>query len=101
MGFYVGQRVVCITEWEEPRYHDEIFPKRGCFYTVRTADVEGDEQWLRLNEIVNPALEYEEGIGEAKFLSYGFRPVEERQTDISVFAEMLTKAPQELEREGV
>lgn len=99
MGFHVGQRVVCVVDWEEPAYPDEIFPKLGVLYTVRSVDLNDDVQYLRLHEIVNLPHFYEEGgFGEPNFEESGFLPITERKTDISVFTAMLIGAPKEMER---
>jgi hypothetical protein len=91
MTFHVGQKVVCVVEFDG-HYGQEIFPKRGGIYTVRTAEVEDDGQWIRLHEIVNPAAKYAERFDECMFAACGFRPVVERKTDISIFKKMLTDA---------
>lgn len=96
MTFHVGQRVVCISRFDDDPDGYTTFPRRGQIYTVRTVEAEDGREWLRLHEIFNDPSGYEEGI-EGRFWSARFRPVVERTTDISIFRWMLTGAPNETE----
>lgn len=98
MAFRVGQKVVCVEAWS--RYGlgrgDEIGPTQDSIYTIREIGVGlhptcPDELHVRLDEIVNPVIEYKCGKYEVAFRATRFRPVVERKTDISVFTAMLTK----------
>src|SRR6266566_2740334 len=93
--FVVGQQVYCIRDdWEI--YEDEISPKKGNIYTIRSMEMINDYEYgeclgLRFKEIVNPVLTYTDGIGEAIFHALCFRPIKE--TSIDVFKAILKKIP--------
>ena len=87
--FEVGQRVVCIKDAWNVTW-GEAAPVYMGIYTIR--DIEPDYKnrvGLRFREIVNPALEYRDGLKETAFVWTGFKPV----TDISIFKKMLVPAP--------
>ena len=66
-------------------------PVKGNIYTIRDIlDVSYYGPCCRLQEIVNQPRQYNEGFHEAGYGVYGFRPVVERKTDISVFQSLLT-----------
>lgn len=91
MTFRVGQKVVCIRKdaWEGG-YQDETDPIYGHVYTIREiVDYPHGPVGLLLVEIVNPPRHYAEGFHECDFQSPNFRPVVERNTDISIFTAML------------
>jgi hypothetical protein len=89
MTFHIGQKVVCVYPF---KYDDLIIkPRKGRIYTIRVIDdafLDSLEKcpkclwYFRFNEIPGDAI---------SFGSCGFRPLEERQTDISVFTGMLKK----------
>ena len=91
--FYVGQKVVCINDdgmlGHKLAAKVSSLPVRGSIYTVRDV-VSPDEispcLGLLLEEIIgeiHPGWHEEYG-----FRSDRFRPIVERKTDISIFAEM-------------
>jgi hypothetical protein len=92
--FRIGQQVVCIHDVSSPPANEfQNVPVKGSIYTVRgfvLPDV-GYERTpgMLLEEVVNPAWEYKEGIFEPSFHPYRFRPLIQRKTDISVFKRML------------
>lgn len=93
--FDVGQRVVCIVDAEWVLAVTQVpctgaLPVKGCVYTIRSITaavvVYGGkvvDLWLELHELSG---EYE---------ASAFRPV--RNTDISVFTDLLAPTPKELE----
>lgn len=98
--FYVGQKVVCVSD--EPKnpcvlngriLADDYwpnFPKKGKIYTVRGFFCDDpDLCGIYLVELINPVRHYTKGFVEGGFRAENFRPLEERKTDISIFTEML------------
>lgn len=88
---FVGRKVVCVWDTWDAR-NGEITPKKGEVYTIRDAEsgVTASERiYIRLAEIVNEPRMYVEGTHECNFYKGAFRPLVDRQTDISVFREML------------
>lgn len=89
--YYVGQEVVCIKEEDPERYYECALPRLNCHYTVRA--IQEDGIWL--HEIVNKKMVCEhtlhggEIFDEPNFDIKHFRPVQKKQTDISVFTNML------------
>lgn len=107
MAFYVGQKVVCVggkgkgsysqDDWDAwVAYYQIALPQRGTIYTVRQIwDAPDGLQRIRLMEIVNPPADYSDALKqEPWFLSRQFRPLDERETDISVFTSLLTPTQQ-------
>ena len=99
MNFRVGQKVVCVDDAED-------FPdvegidwrpleiKKGNIYVVRwcgphTDNILGTEICVRLVGFVRPDDDYD----DLPFRASRFRPIVERETDISVFTRMLTPTP--------
>lgn len=89
--FRVGQKVVCVDD--NPNGDSGVFPKEGSIYTVSWCS-----EWynpissralicVRLAEINRPKSR----LGFVfPYRATRFRPVVERETDISVFQKMLT-----------
>ena len=95
-GFHIGQVVVCVDARPHPTAGDiGEYPVEGGVYTIRSFSVGENELGLRLEEIVNPVLEFEcDGIAEmteVSFLSYRFRPAKE--TSLEVFDAALKGLP--------
>jgi hypothetical protein len=90
MMFHVGQKVVCVDEFDfiEP---DEVPPVKGHVYTIRGMTDKGEGLFIVLEEIVNLPRQYDEGFAEAEFDAECFRPV--RTTSIEIFERMLTQLP--------
>ncbi|WNV09994.1 hypothetical protein [Tardiphaga sp. 709] len=96
MTFRVGQKVVCVAQCRA-KLPCEVMPRMGQIYTIRSiCDYDDGIPGLLFAEIRNPELHYADGFGECDFNALKFRPVVERETDISVFHEILrtTKAPE-------
>ena len=99
-NFVVGQKVVCVDDkWansDHPVHKETIHPKIGHVYTIRDMgpNVDG-EIALRFVEIRNKRRLFRDGVDEANFFHWHFRPVKENKTDISIFKKMLTPAPKE------
>ena len=93
MTFRVGQEVVCIhaTKWY-PRMGETNVVK-GKKYTIRGFDgvLPEGTNGIVLEEIVNPVLPYNKGLGEAGFHPNQFRPVV--KTNIEIFTAMLAPSP--------
>lgn len=102
LEWHVGMKVVCVGcegtpkplgYWEKwQRGWGVTKPSRGEVYTIRSIDVCKGVVFIRLVELVNPIAQYVEGPMEPWWPAKGFRPVEPRKTDISVFTAMLTGA---------
>jgi hypothetical protein len=105
MAFNIGQKVVCVDDVFSSSWNDiPNKPRRGRIYTVRGtcfydyADAPYAPA-VYLEELLNP-LRIVAQVDTAKFYAVElpfwagrFRPVTERKTDISVFTDMLTDAP--------
>lgn len=98
MTFFIGQKVVCIAKgtWEltKKKHPGVIVPVRGNIYTVRETyrdpffGIEG----IRLREVVNSSVTFFNGTPyyiELGWLPQEFKPLEERETDISIFKKLL------------
>jgi len=94
----VGQRVECIAKGDWSRTMQEcpalIVPRHGQIYTIREVyrDPFQGHTAIRLVEIVNPDHLVMKGLIlylEAGWLPHEFRPLDERETDISVFTKLL------------
>ena len=107
--FHIGQRIICVDDRfvGENRVFDPTFtarcpnlPVKGRVYTVRGFVVPyawyPDMPGLLLEEIINPLCPYFEGTFEPSFFPSHFRPLTERNTDISVFMAMLENAPEKV-----
>lgn len=99
-SFRVGQKVVCINGEISDReladfYRSEgiVFPRTGTVYTIRQILWLQEFYAIRLEEIVNPIVEYRAITLEHAFHVDRFRPVVERKTDISQFKAMLNYQP--------
>lgn len=90
MTFRVGQKVICVDD-EQPRIR--IRPVvRGGVYTIRDIGEEPlypGQYWVLLEEIRNTARD---ALGELAYRTSRFRPIVERNTDISFAHEILKKA---------
>lgn len=96
-SWHVGMKVVLIDDNWGPR-HDiargVVNPVKGVVYTVRSVQMAlSGFVCITLNEIRNPILQYRSSIGERLYRAYRFRPVQTRQTDISIFTAMLSPKP--------
>lgn len=94
--FVVGQRVVCVSEGFSGKWDlslGEKGPKANGIYTIRNMYVDSaGTVGLQFREIVNPPLQYSDGVHECGFLWKRFRPLRERptETDISALRTLLT-----------
>jgi hypothetical protein len=93
MTFHVGQKVVCVDDsWEHvPGESDGLDGlKKGSIYTVRKAGLtgwDGRGPCLCIVEIVRRHISPK--CDDAPYWERRFRPLVERETDISVFTAML------------
>lgn len=94
MTFHVGQKVVCISEFEESeaaKYFGVALPIVNDVYTVRNLVLcDEGELGLRVAEITNPEVTHRCGTYAEPAFSYRcFRPAVEKKTDISIFTDLL------------
>lgn len=82
-----GRKIVCVTNaWEH--FVQEATPEKGAVYTIRDVILsEHGIPHVRLEELRNPVLHYEDGSAECAYTIEGFKPL----TDIRVFEKMLKK----------
>lgn len=91
----VGDKVVCVeVGWSDAV--DEIVPEFGRVYTIRDIEVDWDGVFFKLSEIKNEPTWYSDGFFECVFEAENFRPVQPRQTDISIFTRLLNTTPADL-----
>lgn len=78
MSFRVGQKVVCVYDFEANRgnYINELLPVINEIYTIRALVKPNDPSCL-LVEIVNRPQQYIDAFGEVYFRLSCFRPVDE------------------------
>src|SRR6266576_254813 len=91
--FVVGQQVICIEDdWNIYENEERVnFPKKGNIYTIRSMEMMyGVELGLTFVEIVNPIAIYDDGLGEAVFAAYCFRPIVETSIDVFIAILMIT-----------
>jgi hypothetical protein len=98
----VGDKVVALSfTGSEGGYGDEILPIEGTVYTIRDIMFHEGAICFRLEEIRNDVRLYlVDGapcVCEITFKWSRFRPVQPRQTDISVFERLLNTVPSDLE----
>lgn len=100
--FHIGQKVVCITRKSlYPNYIGRLrnppLLKVGGIYTIREIDLRYidlvGQPGVRLEELRFPPRESVWGMTELALAMSRFRPIIERKTDISVFTDMLLRAP--------
>lgn len=92
MSFHIGQKIeyvggsLSLSERLQRWIHPYRNPDKGVIYTVvNVYYCVDDEQVIELLEFPSPA----DGYWDAGFYANAFRPVVERNTDISVFKRML------------
>lgn len=98
VDWFAGMKVVCVdTDWTHPELaaylvsRGAVLPVTGKIYTIREIGPHMDGTiCVRVREILNPVIPYP-GFkdGEPSFEARRFRPVQPRQTDISIFTQML------------
>src|ERR1700687_6044735 len=96
--FRVGQKVVCVDDMGHGRYSpfatcnfDLEGLRKGEVYTIRDIGRALGVDVVRLEEIHRS---YSSFVGDENFYAgQRFRPIVERQTDISIFTKMLTDKP--------
>ena len=95
---YVGRRVVCINDNWEWRVPGVTYPAQDAVYTVRGSEGACDSQdpatcaqapYIWLTQIINPTVVCADGLFEPSFSHEAFRPVLERETDISALTALL------------
>lgn len=95
MTFRVGQKVVFVGGPSHVKNWTNLISqlKVGQICTVRDVDHRYLEAYgfvgLRVEEEYFPPMEWAGGMTEPATLSYKFRPIVERKTDISIFTAML------------
>lgn len=93
--FRIGQKVVCI---DDSHHHPFIgwfvLPKKDSVYTIRSfyECPLTKKIGLRFYEIKNKEFSFVDGYAEPAFDKDGFRPLVTKETDISIFTEILHKA---------
>lgn len=97
LDWHVGMKVVCVEEFEHNG--TEHLPLVGAIYTLRglRRSKYTDRLYVQLVEVVNVPRQYAGEFGEPWFSVEGFRPVQTKKTDISVFQAMLTGNKQKVE----
>jgi len=97
-NFRVGQKIVCIRDWEPWQraiapLDGVVLPEMGVIYTVREVGTLIDLPCVWLNEVRNELDHYNGMIYEQGWDPKRFKPVVERKTDISQFQAMLNYQP--------
>ena len=98
--FVIGQKVVCKdTKWVSGINCNK--PVLGGVYTIRDIipPEYGEEACLVFHEIFNESLCYDMSDCEPCFFHWHFASIQETNTDISVFEELLTPKPKEKVKE--
>lgn len=86
-----GVKCVCVdASWPSGSwYGPEALPVKGQQYTIRDLETYEGTNCCRLVEIVNPLMDYNQGMIEAAFALKRFRPLVTQQDDIALFAHHL------------
>lgn len=73
---YVGQKVVCVSGWEQHSHIDQ-YPARGCVYTINEIVMAKSGECGRLLEEISnvPVSHPVDGFGDPSFRAWGFRPL--------------------------
>jgi hypothetical protein len=94
--FAIGQKIVCVRDdWKHAlfglsvRETDERYPVKDCVYTVIGHD------WLLLSDL--PGVMIAEVKNDCIWAEQNFRPIEPRETDISVFKRLLVDPKQKID----
>ena len=88
--FHVGQDVVCIQDdWTTK--NGEKCPQRGFIYRIRDLTCFDNIDALRLEELVNAPIHYDQCFGGCSFVATFFRPV--KHTNIDSIAEAMKRLP--------
>lgn len=97
--FHLGQKVVCVEQFDTPYFRNETVPVKGEVYTIRGIvpvsefPIYVNNPGVYLEEIVNPLNLYltwtGERLAEQCWDIMFFRPLVERKTDISIFTALL------------
>jgi hypothetical protein len=94
--FAVGEKIMCVRDdWKNPlsglsvRETDERYPVKDGVYTVIGHD------WLLLSDL--PGLVIAEVNNNLIWAEKNFRPIEPRETDISVFKKLLVSAKDKID----
>lgn len=97
-----GMKVVCIVNWWNTEGKPISCPQENQVYTVRDIREVPDDKnvpcAILLYEIRNPIFQWRVCASEPHFNINGFRPAVTRETDISVFTELLKKKELETEQ---
>ena|ERR1041384_7187080 len=78
-NFKVGQKVVCVSSLERDEFDFEygvFHPVKNEMYTIRRICEDASGIAFGLEEIINPILQYEDGIDEQLYYSHHFRPLD-------------------------
>ena len=94
--WHVGMEVVCVEEPEDNGWHHN-HPTQGKIYTLREIGIGlTGEVLVKLKEVVNKPRAYPSPwgalYGEVSFYARCFKPLQKRQTDISIFTALLNPA---------
>ena len=95
--FHIGQRVVCV-DAKPPRPDGNRYLVEGAIYTIRWVGMHHDLHGIygthlrvRLEEVRRPRCP-KTRVVDMPYGAFRFRPIVERETDISVFEAILDKA---------
>ncbi len=83
----VGSRVVCIDDMQKlakahwQTYRVEMLPVKGRPYTIRSIEDSPIGPCVRMEEIRNPEMQYQDGFGECRFHIKHFRELDEDFAD--------------------
>lgn len=91
MAFHLNQKITRLpnVQWADYDTNEsEEGPPYGPVYTISALELQGGEEWLQVVEYVDP-----DG-PDVWYSAAVWRPVVTRQTDISIFQALLTKAPE-------
>lgn len=84
----VGSLVECKGVFEPPRLN-EIRPRKGEIYTVRSFFKRNGQTYVRLYEIRNKKEQYENGFRECGFTRLGFQELQSPMNVSEIFADQL------------
>lgn len=77
--FSVNEKVVCIKTYKILEVDIEVgnvLPVKGEMYTIRDIFVQQGDVFFTFHELVNPIVEYEDGVNEIQFWHGNFRKLD-------------------------
>ena len=96
--FSINEKVVCIKTYKVLEIDIEVgnvLPVKGEMYTIRDIAIYNNEPFFKFYELVNPIIEYENGMNELEFWHGNFRKLDHSFAE-NLLAELIEQNKEEL-----